>query len=81
MRLIEEIVSWDNLVEANRLASEKIGPDDEVASFESNLWENLGRLQMELLWGSYRPSAGLPAYRDIVAFCAIANVIFGGCLT
>lgn len=54
-RLIEDIIDWDNLILAHQRA--RLGKRDrhEVNVFEANLWEELGALQMEMLWGSYRP--------------------------
>lgn len=87
-RLIERIVDWDNLIEAHRLARRGKRNREEVIRFEANLWEELGRLQMELLWGTYQPGryrtfvvrepkrreiAALP-YRDRVAQHAICNI-------
>lgn len=87
-RLIEQIVDWDNLIEAHRLARRGKRNREEVMRFEANLWEELGRLQMELLWGTYQPGryrtfvvrepkrreiAALP-YRDRVAQHAICNI-------
>jgi RNA-directed DNA polymerase len=53
--LIEKIIAWDNLIEAHRLARRGKRDRSEVADFEANLWEELGRIQMELLWGMYKP--------------------------
>lgn len=87
-RLIERIVDWDNLIEAHRLARRGKRRREEVMLFEASLWEELGRLQMELLWGTYQPGgyrtfvirepkrreiAALP-YRDRVAQHAICNI-------
>ncbi|MEW6648135.1 MAG: reverse transcriptase domain-containing protein [Pseudomonadota bacterium] len=87
-RLIERIVDWDNLIEAHRLARRGKRNLEEVLRFEANLWEELGRLQMELLWGAYQPGryrifvvrepkrreiAALP-YLDRVAQHAICNI-------
>ncbi|WP_280564905.1 reverse transcriptase/maturase family protein [Chromohalobacter sp. 48-RD10] len=54
-RLIEGIIDWDNLILAHRRA--RLGKRDrhEVNVFEANLWEELGALQMEMLWGTYQP--------------------------
>ncbi len=87
-RLIERIVDWDNLILAHHLARRGKRSRVEVLSFETDLWVELGRLQMELLWGSYRPGryrtfiirepkrreiSALP-YRDRVAQHAICNI-------
>lgn len=63
-RLIEAIIDWDNLVEAHRLARRGKRDRHEVAAFEANLWEELGALQMELLWGTYQPGR----YRSFVVY-------------
>jgi len=62
--LIEQIIDWDNLLSAHRQA--RRGKRDRlgVAAFEANLWEELGRLQMELLWGTYQPGR----YRSFVVY-------------
>ena len=87
-RLIERIVDWDNLIAAHWLARRGKRNREEVIRFEANLWEELGRLQMELTWGTYQPGqyrsfvvyepkrreiAALP-YRDRVAQHAICNI-------
>ena len=87
-RLIERVVDWDNLIEAHRLARRGKRDREEVIYFEANLWEELGKLQMEMLWGTYQPGryrtfvirepkrreiAALP-YRDRVAQHAICNI-------
>jgi retron-type reverse transcriptase len=54
-RLIERIIDWDNLERAHRLARRGKRDRFEVGLFEANLWEELGTLQMEMLWGTYRP--------------------------
>lgn len=54
-RLIEQIVDWDNLMEGHRLARKGKRDQAEVAAFEHRQWEELGALQMELLWGTYQP--------------------------
>lgn len=86
--LIEQIVDWDNLIEAHRLARRGKRDRREVAAFEANLWEELGALQMELLWGTYTPGRYrsfvvyepkrreilAAPYRDRVAQHAICNV-------
>ena len=87
-RLIEQIISWDNLVRAHQLARRGKRDRLEVAHFEEDLWANLGALQMELLWGDYRPGRyrsflirepkvreilALP-YRDRVVQHAICNL-------
>ncbi|ACL72698.1 RNA-directed DNA polymerase (reverse transcriptase) [Thioalkalivibrio sulfidiphilus HL-EbGr7] len=63
-RLIEAIVDWDNLQEAHRLARRGKRDRHEVATFEANLWEELGALQMEMLWGSYQPGR----YRSFLVY-------------
>jgi len=87
-RLIEQIINWDNLLEAHRLARRGKRDRNEVVAFESQLWEELGALQMELLWGTYRPGRYrsfvvyepklrqilAAPYRDRVAQHAICNV-------
>jgi len=87
-RLIERIIDWDNLIKAHHLARLGKRNREEVLRFEADLWGELGRLQMELLWGTYRPGcyrvfvihepkrreiAALP-YRDRVAQHAICNI-------
>jgi len=87
-RLIEQIINWDNLLEAHRLARRGKRDRYEVAAFESQLWEELGALQMEMLWGTYRPGPYraflvyepkrreilAAPYRDRVAQHAICNI-------
>lgn len=63
-RLIGSIVDWDNLMGAYRLARRGKRDRQELARFEANLWEELGALQMELLWGAYQPGR----YRSFVVF-------------
>ncbi|SFT73596.1 RNA-directed DNA polymerase [Halomonas saccharevitans] len=63
-RLIERIIDWDNLVAAHRLARRGKRERAEVATFEANLWEELGALQMELLWGTYQPGR----YRSFIVY-------------
>ena len=86
--LIEQVIDWDNLLAAHRLARRGKRDHQEVATFETNLWEELGALQMELLWGTYRPGRYrsfvvyepkrreilAAPYRDRVAQHAICNV-------
>lgn len=87
-RLIEQIIDWDNLIKAHQLARRGKRNRADVLHFEADLWAELGRLQMELLWGTYRPGhyrtfiirepkrreiAALP-YRDRVAQHAICNI-------
>lgn len=62
--LIEQVVDWDNLLEAHRLARRGKRWRAEVATFEARLWEELGALQMEMLWGTYRPGR----YRSFVVY-------------
>lgn len=62
--LIERITDWDNLLRAHRLARKGKRGREEVQAFEARLWENLGALQMELLWGTYRPGR----YRSFVVY-------------
>lgn len=87
-RLIEKIIDWDNLIEAHRLARRGKRGRQEVMLFESSLWEELGALQMEMLWGTYRPGRYraflvyepkrreilAAPYRDRVVQHAICNV-------
>ncbi|WP_445157421.1 reverse transcriptase domain-containing protein [Halomonas sp. E14] len=54
-RLIEGVIDWDNLQLAHRLARRGKRDRFEVGLFEANLWEELGALQMEMLWGTYQP--------------------------
>ncbi|NNC24253.1 RNA-directed DNA polymerase [Salinisphaera sp. USBA-960] len=61
-RLIEQVIDWDNLAAAHRLARRGKRDRRDVQLFEADLWPNLGALQMELLWGEYQPGR----YR---AFC------------
>jgi len=63
-RLIDQIIDWENLLEAHRLARRGKRDRGEVAAFETNLWEELGTLQMELLWGTYAPGR----YRSFVVY-------------
>jgi len=63
-RLIEQIIDWDNLLEAHRLARRGKRDRHEVAMFEANLWEELGALQMEMLWGAYQPGR----YRSFLVY-------------
>jgi retron-type reverse transcriptase len=87
-RLIGRIIDWDNLVRAHQLARRGKRDRLEVAHFEEDLWANLGRLQMELAWGEYRPGRyrsftirepkvreilALP-YRDRVVQHAVCNL-------
>ncbi|TFL14925.1 RNA-directed DNA polymerase [Pusillimonas caeni] len=86
--LIEEIIDWDNLVEAHRLARRGKRDRYDVAEFEGRMWEELGALQMEMLWGTYSPGRYrsflvyepkqrvilAAPYRDRVAQHAICNV-------
>lgn len=62
--LIERIVDWDNLLRAHHLARKGKRGREEVQAFEARLWENLGALQMELLWGTYQPGR----YRSFVVY-------------
>lgn len=87
-RLIGQIVDWDNLISAHRKARLGKRNRDEILAFESGLWEELGRLQMEMLWGTYQPGRYrafevyepkrreilAAPYRDRVAQHAICNV-------
>ncbi len=54
-RLIGQVVDWENLLAAHQLARKGKRDQAEVAAFEHRLWEELGALQMELLWGTYQP--------------------------
>lgn len=86
--LIEQIVDWDNLLMAHRLARRGKRDRQEVAAFEANLWEELGALQMGMLWGTYFPGRYrsfivyepkrreilAAPYRDRVAQHAICNI-------
>lgn len=86
--LIEQIIDWDNLVEAHRLARRGKRDRQDVIEFESRMWEELGALQMEMLWGTYSPGRYrsfvvyepkqriimAAPYRDRVAQHAICNV-------
>lgn len=54
-RLIEEIIDWDNLIQAHHRARRGKRDRHEVNVFEAHLWEELGALQMEMLWGTYQP--------------------------
>lgn len=62
--LIEQITDWYNLQEAHRLA--RLGKRDrwDVIHFNARLWEELGALQMEMLWGSYQPGR----YRSFLVY-------------
>ena len=62
--LIEQIIDWDNLLEAHRLARKGKRDQLEVAQFEARLWEELGALQMEMLWGTYQPGR----YREFLVY-------------
>lgn len=53
--LIGQVVDWDNLLAAHKRARKGKRDQREVAEFEAHLWEHLGALQMELLWGTYQP--------------------------
>ena len=87
-RLIEDVVAWENLLKAHHLARRGKRNREDVVRFEARLWENLAAIQMEMLWGNYRPGkyrtfyvrepklreiAALP-YRDRVVQHAICNV-------
>ncbi len=52
-RLIEDVVSWGNLMAAHRLCRRGKRDSREVIRFEANLWAELGAIQNELLWGTY----------------------------
>ncbi|MCZ0926424.1 RNA-dependent DNA polymerase [Halomonas janggokensis] len=54
-RLIEGVIDWDNLIQSHHRARRGKRDRHEVNVFEANLWEELGALQMEMLWGSYQP--------------------------
>jgi retron-type reverse transcriptase len=86
--LISRIIDWDNLLKAHYQARRGKRQRHEVIRFEADLWLELGRLQMEMLWGTYHPGryrtfmifepkrreiAALP-YRDRVAQHAICNI-------
>lgn len=85
---IDQIADWDNLLSAHHKARKGKRYREEVMSFELNLWENLAALQMELLWGSYKPGRYrefmvyepkqrqilAAPYRDRVAQHAICNI-------
>lgn len=53
--LIESIIDWDNLIAAHHLSRKGKRDQKEVVQFEANLWEELGAIQMEMLWGTYQP--------------------------
>lgn len=86
--LIEQVVDWDNLLAAHHQARRGKRHKNELAYFESNLWQELGAIQMELLWRQYYPGRYrhfvihepkrrdiyAPPYRDRVAQHAICNV-------
>lgn len=63
-RLIEGVIDWDNLQRAHRLARRGKRDRHEVGLFEASLWEELGALQMEMLWGTYQPGR----YRSFVVY-------------
>lgn len=63
-RLIGDIVDWDNLMEAYRLARRGKRDRQELMRFEARLWEELGALQMEMLWGTYQPGR----YRSFIVY-------------
>lgn len=87
-RLIERIIDWDNLSRAHRLARRGKRARFEVQAFEARQWEELGALQMEMLWGTYQPGRYrsflvyepklreilAAPYRDRVAQHAICNI-------
>lgn len=53
--MIEKIADWDNLLKAYRLARKGKRDRDEVIKFELNLFDNLARIQLELITGTYTP--------------------------
>lgn len=87
-RLIEGVIDWDNLQRAHQLARRGKRDRYEVGLFEASLWEELGALQMEMLWGTYQPGRYraflvyepkrreilAAPYRDRVAQHAICNL-------
>jgi retron-type reverse transcriptase len=62
--LIEDVVDWQNLIHAHKLARRGKRSNPDVAYFETNLWEELGKIQIELMWHTYQPGR----YRSFVVY-------------